>query len=109
MIRTEIVVTKNNFPAIRREMNRNAGRIVREAAFDIEAEAKTRAPVDTGNLKNSIQATRVNDLHWRVVVGAEYGVYIEFGTRFMAAQPFLVPAWRDVLPNFIAAMTKVVR
>lgn len=57
--------------------------------------AKQLCPVDTGNLRSSISfriehvgATTVG------VVGTnvEYAPYVEYGTRRMAAQPFLRPA-----------------
>lgn len=75
----------------------------RKAAFDIEAQAKTRAAVDTGNLKNSINANG-DGLEWRVDSPAEYSVYVEFGTTRAGAQPFLVPAVEMVRPSFIAAL-----
>lgn len=101
-------VTQNNFPAIVAGMEANAERIVAKAALDIEAHAKTRAPVDTGTLKNSIQATRIGDAHWRVTVGADYGLYVEWGTVHMAAQPFFQPAIQAVTPQFLRALRTVV-
>lgn len=61
-------------------------------AFTIEAEAKRRAPVDTGFLRGSIRVIRKSPLHWVVGVGAAYALFIELGTRFTRAQPFFVPA-----------------
>ena len=75
----------------------------RKAAFDIEAQAKTRAAVDTGNMKNSINASG-DKLAWRVDSPAEYSLYVEFGTSRMGAQPFMVPAVEMVRPSFLAAL-----
>jgi HK97 gp10 family phage protein len=70
----------------------NADQALSAVAFQVEAEAKVRAPVDTGALKNSIHAERKRrGLYW-VADGVEYGIYQELGTSRMAAQPFLVPA-----------------
>jgi HK97 gp10 family phage protein len=80
---------------------------VAKAALDIEAQAKSKAPVDTGTLKNSIQATKVGTAHWRVVVGADYGMYVEWGTGRMAAQPFLQPAILAVTPTFLRALRTI--
>jgi HK97 gp10 family phage protein len=65
-------------------------------AFQVEAESKVRAPVDTGALKNSMHTEKKSkDTYW-VADGVEYGIYQEFGTSRMAAQPFLVPAVEHV-------------
>lgn len=87
--------------------------LVRKTAFDIEAEAKTLAPVDTGALVNSIQTVTegegLGDLDAAVIVGQEYGPYVEFGTIHQAAQPFLTPAverQRQVFPAAIGAAIK---
>lgn len=100
-------VVDNDFPKIIAGMEAKAEQFVAKAAMDIEAHAKSRAPVDTGTLKNSIQATRVGDAHWRVVVGADYGMYVEWGTVHMAAQPFFQPAIQAVTPTFLRALRTV--
>jgi HK97 gp10 family phage protein len=62
------------------------------AAFFVEGQAKLKAPVDTGFLRNSIQVGEVTAVQAIVAVGAEYGLYQEMGTRFMPAHPYLRPA-----------------
>lgn len=50
--------------------------------------------VVTGLLRNSIQMRPAGrDAMW-ILVGTEYAVPLEFGTRRMAARPFLWPAMR---------------
>ena len=98
---------ENKFPSIIAGMEAKAEAIVAKTAMDLEAHAKSRAPVDTGTLKNSIQATRVGDAHWRVVVGVDYGLYVEWGTSRMAAQPFFQPAIQAVSPTFLRAIRTV--
>ena len=78
--------------------------VLKACAIQVEAEAKVRAPVITGYLKNSIKARRVNSKTYHVEVGADYGIHVEFGhltkpfrksygvQRFVAAKPFLRPA-----------------
>ena len=58
-----------------------------------EGYAKKLAPVDTGNLRNSITHT-VDDGEPAAYIGTnvEYAPYQELGTIHMAAQPFLKPA-----------------
>lgn len=100
-------VVSNHLPSIAAGIPAKAAAIVAKAALDIEAHAKSRAPVDTGFLKGSIQATQISPTHWRVIVGAEYGIYQEYGTVHMAARPYFNPAIQVVRPVFIAAMRKV--
>jgi len=101
-------IVQNAFPAILAGLEAKADMIVAKAAMDIQAHAQGRAPVDTGTLKNSIQATRTGIASWRVVVGADYGLYVEYGTRFMGAQPYFRPAIQAVRPQFIAALKGLV-
>jgi HK97 gp10 family phage protein len=82
--------------------------IVARAAHDVEARAKVNAPVDTGNLRNSIGAHKLADGQWEVRADAEYALYVEMGTRYMAAQPFMQPALDTVARNLRAANIGVV-
>ena len=61
-----------------------------------EGYAKKLAPVDTGNLRNSI-THEVDDGEHAVYIGTnvEYAPYQELGTIHMKAQPFLKPAVAD--------------
>lgn len=103
----ELNVAQNNLGKVAAGLEPKAERIVAKTALDLEGHAKTRAPVDTGFLRASIQALKVGTAHWQVRVGADYGVYVEFGTRYMAAQPYLNPAADAVRGPFIAAMQRI--
>lgn len=63
--------------------------------------------VDTGNLKNSIVA-RKRGKDWLVLVGAEYGMALEYGTRRMGARPFVLPAVRAMVNDAPKEMVKIV-
>lgn len=39
----------------------------------------------------------------------EYSEYLEYGTRFMKAQPFVKPALEEIEPKFKADMQKLVK
>lgn len=59
----------------------------------IETKARANAPYRTGHLRNTIDAfydavTKSIEIY----VGAEYGLFVEFGTRRMHAHPYLRPA-----------------
>jgi HK97 gp10 family phage protein len=55
-------------------------------------DAKTRCPVKTGTLRDSLTAEASGDLAVTLRDGVEYGQFVEFPTRYTAAQPFLQPA-----------------
>jgi HK97 gp10 family phage protein len=65
---------------------------------DVKALAKQLVPVRTGYLRSTIYA-RVQE--WVAVVGADapYALYVEFGTRYMQARPYLYPAIQEHLPR----------
>lgn len=67
----------------------------REAALranNIRNDAVAAAPVDTGRLRQSIGLQKRGEGHYRVGTNVEYAPYVEYGTRRMAAQPFMRPA-----------------
>lgn len=69
---------------------------VRAGAMVLENAAKEYCPVDTGTLRRSIHTEVQPGSPDRVsaLVGpdAPYGIYIEYGTSRMRAQPYLRPA-----------------
>ena len=67
-------------------------------AADVKASAMRNVPVRTGHLRSSIYAT-VKD--WVAQIGAEatYAIFVELGTRYMRAQPYLWPAIQEYLPS----------
>jgi len=67
-------------------------------AADVKALAKQLVPVRTGYLRSSIYA-KIRE--WVVQIGAEaaYAFFVEFGTRYMRARPYLYPAIQEHLPR----------
>jgi len=61
----------------------------RNAAHAIKRVAKTRCPVDTGDLQASIKAARESKNQWAVFTEVGYGGYVNFGTQYQQAQPFM--------------------
>lgn len=89
-----------------------AAAALRKTAMDIEADAKALAPVDTGNLQNSISAAITGDGRFGSMTAeigptAEYGIYQEFGTSVMGAQPFMGPAFDRRAPGYAAALAQL--
>lgn len=72
---------------------------INRSLLTIGAEAAQNAPVRTGNLRSSIldpdRGLTLADnsvFEGSVGSGTGYGGFVESGTRFMQAQPFLAPA-----------------
>lgn len=64
----------------------------------------------TGKLKGSIGLEITNGgLSAEVEPTAEYAPYVEFGTRYMAAQPYLKPAFEKQYEQFKSDMQKLVK
>lgn len=69
-----------------------------------------KAAVDTGFMKRSI-TLYISDDGMTVTVKptANYSGYVEYGTRFMEAQPFVRPAYDQQLPIFISDIIKLMK
>jgi len=61
------------------------------AAAMLARQAASSAPRRTGRLAGSIR-TRADATGASVDVAAPYGRFVEYGTRYMRAQPYLYPA-----------------
>lgn len=95
-----------------REVGNRALQVVRKTAYDIETTAKSIVAVDTGNLKSSIthsdpRMASTGSLAAEIGPTADYGEFLETGTRRMAPQPFMGPAADRHEPAFNAAMAQL--
>lgn len=83
----------NHFEAIAARLVAACINIDQKTAQDVVEIAQSLAPVDTGFLRDSIHTEPGEDeFTTNIVVGASYGIYQEFGTRFQPGTPFLFPA-----------------
>lgn len=95
----------NRIPALMVAVEAASRSAPKEVAENIRTTARRLCPVDTGALKASIQAVSVETGKTaEVVVGEEYGKFVEFGTYKMAAQPFLYPAFEKHAKELQAKM-----
>lgn len=64
----------------------------------------------TGQTKRSI-GLEIKDSGFTAEVApeTEYSPYLEYGTRFMTAQPFVRPAYEEQKQKFLSDMKKLVR
>ena len=122
----------NGFDDVADQLHTLASQAVRKVAFDLQANAASKAPVDTGFLRSSIyvvtsddstygQASSApegasllpqvdapdDDLTAYVGVGASYAVYQELGTVHSPAQPFLTPAAEQAKQTLDAVMDAI--
>ena len=69
----------------RQEIIREVRQIVMQTANLIQAETKALAPVDSSNLRGSIEVTfSRGGLSAEITVGAHYAIYVEYGTGIYA-------------------------
>lgn len=86
-----------------------SGRIYRIRGKEHQASAPGEAPaVDTGNLKGSIKVGEVTEDHAVLETNADYAAYLEFGTRHMAARPFMRPSVENHIDEIEAAVAAVI-
>lgn len=72
-------------------------------ALGVQNRARELAPVDTGRLRSSITHKRGKDRlgpYVKVGTNVEYAPYVEFGTRYQRAQPFLRPAIAEAVSDW---------
>lgn len=103
-MKTYIVMKYNRLPKIAKRFPDAVHDIVRKAAYDVEGHAKMVVPVDTGVLKNSIRTEMINKHTAIVATHMEYAAYVEFGTRYQRAKPYMRPAAERVFPGFVEAL-----
>ena len=108
----------NHFDQVADALPDILSKVVRKTAFEIQSDAQSVAPRDTGFLANSIYVKTSKDSTYSqveqptkkeaslleevdsppddqtayVAVGANYGVFLEYGTIHQAPQPYLTPA-----------------
>lgn len=83
---------------------------VKTNASEMHQKEMRTVPVDTGFLKRSILLTmKDNGLTGVVEPTATYATFVEYGTRFMAAQPYVRPNYYEQVKQFIKDMQKFVK
>lgn len=64
---------------------------------DVKASAMHKVPVRTGYLRSTIYA-RIREWVGEIGADATYAYFVEMGTKYMCAQPYLYPAIQEYLP-----------
>lgn len=83
--------------ALKKNLKMNAvKKIMQVNGAEMQTKTEWRAPAKTGTLKRSIVLSMEDEgLVARVSVGANYAPYVEYGTRFMNAKPYLRPSFNE--------------
>lgn len=96
-------------------------RVVKANGAALQEAAQRKAPVGTpqstgipgyvgGTLKrNIVLEIRDGGLTAEVEPTAEYAAYVEYGTRYMNAQPYMRPSYNQQKEKFKSDMKKLVR
>lgn len=126
----------NHFAELAEQYDQTINKLVRAAAFKIERGAKQRAAVDTGAMRASIYVRTEDTSDYGktglkalgrnkdvflfpeveqpthnealIAVGVSYGIFVEYGTSKMAAQPFMTPAYEAERQPFLNAIHKLI-
>ena len=85
---------------------KKARTVLELAVTQTERDAKILAPVDTGNLRNSI-TSEIRGLSGEVGPTAEYGEYVELGTSRMAPQAYMGPATDRAAALFVKGLAAI--
>ena len=88
-----------------KNINDAANATVKGMCEEIQQMAKQFAPVKTGKLRNSIKV-KVKDNSGEVYSDVPYAGYVENGTAFMKAHPFMKPARDAVAKNMKSTFLK---
>lgn len=84
---------------VKSEMGEAIARALEKCGLVAEGYAKRLAPVDTGNLRNSITHTTDGDTEY-IGTNVEYAPYVELGTTRTRAQPYLRPAVQNHISEY---------
>lgn len=94
MLRPRLVTKVNRLPSVQANLPRKRREAQMQAAERIAAKEREIVPVDTGRLKASIRVVS-EDNRVLVIAGTHevyWGIFNEYGTINMRAQPFVRPA-----------------
>ena len=82
---------------------------VKRSTLDVEKRAKEIVPVQTGTLRRSIHSVFEND-GLRGICGpsVDYAEPVEYGGRGRPPRPYMRPAARMVLPQFVEQVKRLV-
>jgi HK97 gp10 family phage protein len=100
------------FQALQARMRKNIADAVNNAAESCVSLGQQLSPVDTGFMRDNIkQIDTATPEQLRAVVesGADYSVFVEYGTVNQDAQPFFTPAFESARRQLNNELLQVLR
>ncbi len=89
----ETRIVEDIIPEVVARVNATSRAAVKACADDIAKDMRDYAPVDTGDMRDSIESeSEVAGYEATVHIGMDYWIFPNYGTRYQAAQPFVEPA-----------------
>jgi len=98
----KLVVKMNKLPSAQANLQSVIDEAGEKYLDEVDTIATGTVPVDTGKLKNSKERSK-----GRIAWTAEYAGFVNFGTRYQAAQPFASDAAEKALPSLRQALEEV--
>lgn len=109
-----VVIRMNRIPELGVKFSEAVRAVLGKGAFDCEARIKgfmqAKGVIDTGALMNAWETAESSGggrIEFRNSNALEYGIFQNYGTRYIAARPFVEPAFDATAPGVIAAMRAI--
>lgn len=97
---TKKFTVKSKFPEALKKIGKLEDEDI-EAFMEVFAMfAAEEAPVDTGDLKGSIDFQKIKAAAYRLFTTTDYGAYVELGTALRDANPFMRRAFKRTVDRF---------
>lgn len=98
----KVRVKMNKLPRVQANLKPAVDEAAQKYISEVDTIASGTVPVDTGKLKGSKEVSQ-----GRIAWTAEYAGFVNFGTRYMAAQPFATDAAEKALPALEQALEEI--
>lgn len=109
---SSVRITGFDFKGLSEKVRKNIAETLNEGAESCVSLAKQLAPVDTGFMRENIEQTDIasaENLKATIESGADYSVFVEYGTVNMEAQPFMTPAFESARRQVNNNLLRVLR
>lgn len=103
------VTLESAIPDLQQDMVTKLASVVERTARIVHRGAMIRSRVDTGQMRAGWRVQREALYEWMISNAVLHTIFNEFGTRYMSAQPMLIPSVESADAMFRAAIAAVFR